>query len=234
MTIGDRTPPTNRHRPPSLAEAAGGYKWNDDDYQNRHEGLTTQGWPEAIRSRESLKNTRTSVHERSLRASMSLPQLGRQMDISLNRPQTVPASLGAACGDTARSSRNGRPASCLPTPTGSDRQRGNVTPEPISLSGKLAQTTPPRSNSIGQPQQPTAAFGYHYLAGHGRSNRSSSFKNGAPRGATPLNAKGGPTYETWNQFYGSTSKFAPPPSQAHLIGGKTRTSSNVVFGMSKT
>jgi len=59
------------------APPAGSYKWRQDDYWYRHEGLMTIHWPDKYEANERKKNTPLSVNER-LSMTRSMPDLRAQ------------------------------------------------------------------------------------------------------------------------------------------------------------
>jgi len=74
---------------PTLAPPAGGFKWRDDEYWNKHEGLMTQTWPKQMESRERVKNKPMTINCRTMSAA-NLPEMTRR---PRDRPSTVPANL---------------------------------------------------------------------------------------------------------------------------------------------
>jgi len=79
---------------PTLAPPAGGWKWRDDEYWNKHEGLMTQTWPALMEKRELVKNKPMTINARTL-SSGNLPGMTiRPRD----RPKTVPADMGGGGG----------------------------------------------------------------------------------------------------------------------------------------
>lgn len=77
------------HVAPTLAPPAGGFKWRDDEYWNKHEGLMTQTWPHHFEGRERTKNKPMTINARTLSAA-NLPEMTiRPRD----RPSTVPANM---------------------------------------------------------------------------------------------------------------------------------------------
>lgn len=74
---------------PTLAPPAGGFKWRDDEYWNKHEGLMTQTWPHQMEGRERVKNKPITINARTLSAA-GLPEMTMRPG---GRPSTVPANM---------------------------------------------------------------------------------------------------------------------------------------------
>lgn len=79
------------HMAPSFAPPAGAWKWKDDEYWMKHEGLMTQTWPHHFEGRERTKNTPMTINARTLSAA-NLPEMTVRPGA---RPSTVPASFGS-------------------------------------------------------------------------------------------------------------------------------------------
>lgn len=80
-------------RAPTLAPPAGGFKWKDDEYWNKHEGLMTQTWPHLYESREKIKNKPMTINSRSFSGSGLGTLTLKPTDPRAQRPQTVPTNM---------------------------------------------------------------------------------------------------------------------------------------------
>jgi hypothetical protein len=76
---------------PSMAPPAGGFKWRDDAYWGKNEGLMTVTWPHHYEGRERTKNTAMTINARTL-SGANLPEMTIRPG---DRPSTVPASFGS-------------------------------------------------------------------------------------------------------------------------------------------
>lgn len=233
---------------PTLAPPAGGFKWKDDEYWNKHEGLMTLTWPHHFEGRERVKNKPITINARSLSAA-NLPEM--TLRPRCERPSTVPANMPSNMGR--------RFLDNIDSYMGKNDVGGQLESSP-STPGRRGGGPADRraySSEIGMPRNRVADSKskfkdnmYVFGAGMGRAEPLIPRDEGArrlPGGAPPryrkmeqmmkvtskpMNMTGvaiGPY--TNNQLYGARAGEADRPSSAADKGRKLRTVSSVVMGM---
>lgn len=240
---------------PTLAPPAGGFKWRDDEYWNKHEGLMTQTWPHRYETRERVKNKSMTINARTLSAA------GLQ-DMSVRpgqRPATVPASLPSAGRrfldniDNFMGKNNGAPAQLDSVPSTPGR-RGRSTADQRSNSLVELGNGRQRAPAVNDPKSKFKDNMYFFQGGMARAeplniNEKDRVAYGLVRKAPgtiasyvkapgpamklpmPIGMKGGAVPYTNNQIYGARSAEGERPSSAADKGRKQKTMSDVVMGM---
>lgn len=241
--------------PPGLAPPAGGFKWKDDEYWNKHEGLMTVAWPHQYEGRERVKNKPMTINARTLSCSNGLgrarpstvptnmPSQGRRfldnIDSYMGRPAVELDSEVNTPGRPQRSPAKIRSASAAQLSPAADQHRGPFKDNMYFFNAGMGRAEP-LGNTGDQDRiaYGLAPIGYSAkpLGGRRLGAGPMMIRNmggGAANGSMPFDAKvnGVAVAYTNNQQYGTTAQQGERPSSAAHNGRKKKTTSNVVMGM---
>lgn len=230
--------------PPAESQAAGGFKWRDDDYFKSHGKQYQAGWFE-----EEMRKTKKIETLADLQAvgwtRKSVPFAGTTKFDSNGRPMTQPARPltdlgGRAQQSTLLSSRSDASSRPSTVALGGLRRRAPAVLDPMNggeFGGRNWPGSPGQVGSPGQAMQRSTSSPAMssrsgagrdiYSGAHGDGRSLSPAGNGGRAPRTPTLALPGKLLDTTNEFYGSRAAEADAPPSDYRKQRLLRTNSDI-------